>query len=434
MHVLHEHEARSDHAPSSRATGDALAWLYPGLGLKRWLLLGFVGVIVLVYAVLFAIGAQWSPQLLRGLGMGWLQERRWAALLLAADCFVVGLVMVMVGARRAWVFHKTTPDTASQIRATARLARGPRVVAIGGGHGLAALLRGLKTRTSNLTAVVTMADDGGSSGLLRRDMGMPPPGDLRNCLVALADDESLMSQLFQYRFPDSAGLHGHSFGNLFMAALAEVTGDFELAVQESTRVLKVRGRVLPSTLDDVVLHAQFESGDQISGESTITAAGRAPRRVWVTPTSPAALPQAVTAIAKADLIVLGPGSLYTSDIPNLLIPEVRAAIETARADVVYVCNVMTEPGETDGYSVADHLEALARHGVRGVVDIVLVNDAPIPFDAVASYERKGSQPVVFDEARAKRLGARVETAPLVTLEGPIRHDSDRLAQALLRLV
>ena len=185
----------------------------------------------------------------------------------------------------------------SEIRAASRLARGPRVVAVGGGNGLAALLRGLKSHTSNLTAVVTMADDGGSSGLLRRDMGMPPPGDLRNCLVALADDESMMSQLFKYRFPEDGGLQGHSFGNLFMAALAEVTGDFERAVRESTHVLKVRGRVLPSTLDDVVLHAQLEGGGQVSGESTITAAERLPRRVWLTPEAPRGVPQAVAAIA-----------------------------------------------------------------------------------------------------------------------------------------
>ena len=202
------------------------------------------------------------------------------------------------------------------------------MVAVGGGNGLAALLRGLKTHTSNLTAVVTMADDGGSSGLLRRHMGMPPPGDLRNCLVALADDESMMSQLFKYRFPEDGGLQGHSFGNLFMAALTEVTGDFELAVQESTQVLKVRGRVLPSTLDDVVLHAQLEGGGRVSGESAVTAADRLPRRVWLTPDPPRALPQAVAAIARADLVVLGPGSLYTTVIPNILIPEIRDALPT----------------------------------------------------------------------------------------------------------
>ena len=305
---------------------------------------------------------------------------------------VLGALGLFVGARRAWLFQQTSPESASEIRTAGRLARGPRVVAVGGGNGLAALLRGLKSHTSNLTAVVTMADDGGSSGLLRRDMGMPPPGDLRNCLVALADDESMMSQLFQYRFPDGGGLQGHSFGNLFMAALAEVTGDFELAVQESTHVLKVRGRVLPSTLDDVVLHAQLEGGGRVSGESTITAAERLPRRVWITPEAPRALPQAVSAIRRADVVVLGPGSLYTSIIPNVLIPEVRDALSQTRAWVLYVCNVMTQSGETDGYTAADHLDALYRHGLRGAVDVVLVNDTPVSADLAASYQRLGRAP------------------------------------------
>ena len=303
-----------------------LEWLAPGLGLKRWLLLAFAGGVLLVYSVIFGIGVLWSPQLMRGLGMGWLENRHWAALLLAVDGAAVGLFCLLYGGRRVWLFQKTTPESASEIRAAGRMARGPRVVAVGGGNGLAALLRGLKSHTSNLTAVVTMADDGGSSGLLRRDMGMPPPGDLRNCLVALADDESMMSQLFKYRFPEDTGLQGHSFGNLFITALAEVTGDFEHAVREATHVLKVRGRVLPSTLDDVVLHAQLEGGDRVSGESSITAAERLPRRVWLTPEAPRGVPQAVAAIARADLVVLGPGSLYTSVIPNALVPEVREAL------------------------------------------------------------------------------------------------------------
>jgi uncharacterized cofD-like protein len=412
----------------------SLEWLYPGLGIKRWLLLACAGGVLLVYAAIFAVGVFWSPQLTRGLGMGWLQDRHWAAVLLAFDAVVLGAVALSVGARRAWLFKRNGPETAGEIRAAGRLARGPRVVAVGGGNGLAALLRGLKTHTSNLTAVVTMADDGGSSGLLRRDMGMPPPGDLRNCLVALADDESIMSRLFQYRFPDGGGLQGHSFGNLFMAALAEVTGDFERAVQESTQVLKVRGRVLPSTLDDVVLHAQLEGGDQVSGESTITAAERLPRRVWLTPAAPRPLPQAIAALRRADLVVLGPGSLYTSVIPNLLITEVRAAIKENKGLVVYVCNVMTQPGETDGYTAADHLDALHRHGLAGLIDVVLVNDASVSPDLVASYRRFGARPVVVDEARLRGAGVKVTHADVAAESDVVRHDSERLAQALIRIV
>jgi len=411
----------------------SLEWLYPGLGIKRWLLLAGVGGALLVYSAILAVGVFWSPQLMRGLGMGWLHDRHWAAVLLAFDGVALGVIALFIGARRALIFQRTAPETAAEIRAADRLARGPRVVAVGGGTGLAALLRGMKAHTSNLTAVVTMADDGGSSGLLRRDMGMPPPGDLRNCLVALADDESMMSRLFQYRFP-GGGLQGHSFGNLFMAALTEVTGDFERAVQESTHILKVRGRVLPSTLDDVVLHAQLEGGGQVSGQSTITAAERLPRRVWLTPAAPRPLPQAIAALRRADLVVLGPGSLYTSIIPNLLIPEVRAAIKETRGLVVYVCNVMTQPGETDGYTAADHLDALHRHGLTGLVDVVLVNDAAVSADLVASYRRLGARPVVVDEDRLREAGVKVTHAQVAAESNVVRHDSKRLAQALIRIV
>jgi uncharacterized cofD-like protein len=409
-----------------------LEWLYPGLGIKRWLALAVAGAVLLLFSVVLAAGTLWVEQLLRALGLGWLESRPAAALVLAFDGIVLGAIALFVGARRAWRFQRTNPETAGEIRAAARLARGPSVVAVGGGTGLAALLRGLKVHTSNLTAVVTMADDGGSSGLLRRGMGMPPPGDLRNCLVALADDESMMSRLFQYRFPDQSGLQGHSFGNLFMAALAEVTGDFERAVQESTRVLKVRGRVLPSTLEDVVLHAQLEGGGRVSGESTITAADRLPRRVWLAPDAPRALPQALSALVQADLVVLGPGSLYTSIIPNVLIPEVRDALRRTRGWVVYVCNVMTEPGETDGYTAGDHLEALHRHGLAGLVDFVLVNDAPISAGLAASYERSGSRPVTADETRLEKLGVKVSYAPVLAESDVVRHDPERLAAALLR--
>ena len=412
----------------------SLEWLAPGLGIKRWVLLAGAGGVLLVYSAIFAVGVLWSPQLMRGLGMGWLENRHWAALLLSIDGMAVGAFALAYGAGRVWMFRKTTPETASEIRAAGRLARGPRVVAVGGGSGLAALLSGLKSHSSNLTAVVTMADDGGSSGLLRRDMGMPPPGDLRNCLVALADDESMMSQLFKYRFPVEGGLQGHSFGNLFMAALAEVTGDFEHAVREATHVLKVRGRVLPSTLDDVVLHAQLEDGGQVTGESTITAAARLPRRVWLTPEAPRGVPQAIAAIARADLVVLGPGSLYTSVIPNALVPDVREALADTRAWVIYVCNVMTEPGETDGYTAGDHLDALQRHGLTGVIDAILVNDAPVSDELLASYGRLGARPVVVDTERLKALGVKVVRAPVAAESGVVRHDSERLSQALLRLV
>lgn len=409
-----------------------LDWLYPGIGIKRWLLAGVLGAVLFLYSALVGFGYVLSPTLLNGLGMGWMRNELWAATLLITEGAVLGLAGVVLALRGIVRFERSTPDSASEIRARSRLARGPRVVAIGGGNGLAALLSGLKHHTSNLTAVVTVADDGGSSGKLRQDMGILPPGDIRNCLVALADDESLMSRLFQYRFPDG-GLQGHSFGNLFVAALADVTGDFERAVRESTSVLKVRGRVLPATLDDVTLHAQLQGGAQVSGESTITAADRLPLRVWLTPADPRPLPEALAAVERADLVVLGPGSLYTSIIPTLLVADLREALRHTRAVVVYVCNVMSQPGETDGYTAADHLEALYRHGVAGLVDEVLVNDAPASAGVLASYENAGARSIVVDDDRLGELGVHVVHAPLATGSNVFRHDPARLAEALLRL-
>ncbi|MGO8684285.1 MAG: gluconeogenesis factor YvcK family protein [Thermoleophilia bacterium] len=409
-----------------------LEWLYPGLGIKRWLLIGLAGSVLLVWSVLVAVGDIFSRTLLDGLGMDWMHNHLWAAALVVSEGVVLGLAAVALAVRGIVRFERPTPDTAREIRLYARLARGPRVVAIGGGTGLAVLLRGLKYQTSNLTAIVTVADDGGSSGRLRQDLGILPPGDIRNCLVALADDESLMSRLFQYRFA-SGGLQGHCFGNLFVAALAEVTGDFERAVAESTSVLKVRGRVLPATLDNVILHAQLQGGAHVIGESTITAAEHLPQRVWLTPSAPRPLPEALAAVAQAQLVVLGPGSLYTSILPNLLVDEMSAALRNTPAEVVYVCNVMSQPGETDGYSAADHVAALFRHGLAGMIDIVLVNDTPLSADVEAAYQVAGARPVVVDVDRLEQLGVRVVHASLATGSDVVRHDPARLSEALLRL-
>jgi uncharacterized cofD-like protein len=408
-------------------------WLYPGIGLKRWVALMAAGVLVFAFGAFVAVAAVISYDILAGVGLGVLRGRYFVTGLLVGVSLVLGLAAAYLGLRGVVRFARRSTPGVGRMRSDARLARGPRVVAIGGGAGLAALLGGLKHHTSNITAVVTVADDGGSSGLLRRDMGVLPPGDIRSCLVALADDESLLGQLFRYRFPEG-GLQGHSFGNLFLAALAEVTGDFERAVQESTSVLKVHGRVLPATLQNVELHAQVEGGDRVAGESSITAHERLPLRVWLEPRAPDALPQALDAIAAADLVVLGPGSLFTSVIPNLLIPGVREALRAARARVVYVCNVMTQPGETDGFSAADHLEALHRHGAAGLIDIILVNDAPAPEAVVQAYSRKGAGPVAVDRRRLRELHVLVAHDDLAGGSDLFRHDPARLAGALMRLV
>ena len=305
----------------------------------------------------------------------------------------------------------------------------PLVTALGGGTGLAAVLRGMKFRPLDLTAVVTVADDGGSSGRLRRELGVPPPGDIRNCLVALADDESLLGQLFQHRFRDG-DLSGHSFGNLFLAALTEVTGNFDLAIEECSRVLKINGRVLPSTLDEVSLWGQKADGLVVRGESALTASPGACERVWIEPRHATAYPPALEAIAGADLVLLGPGSLFTSVLPHLQIPQVVAAIKATNAVRVYVCNVMTQPGETDGMDGAGHVERVLE-ALDGAVDVVVAHEGPIAPDVLAHYSAQGQVPVGTDGM--ERLGVRVVRAPLAAAGQAVRHDPDRLSTEVLRL-
>jgi uncharacterized cofD-like protein len=314
-----------------------------------------------------------------------------------------------------------------------RKERGPRIVALGGGHGLSTLLRGLKHHTSNLTAIVTVADDGGSSGRLRRSLGILPPGDIRNCLAALSDEEDLLSQLFQYRFAQGgdAGVEGHSFGNLFISALTGITGSFEGAVTASGRVLAVSGKVYPSTLQDIRLVADMilphTTGEiRIAGESQIPETTGRVRRVWLEPNTPSPYPQAIHALLSADLIIVGPGSLYTSILPNLLVPDITAAIRSSRGVKIYVCNVATQPGETQGYSVGDHLRALEDHVGRDLFDLILCNrrmDAPLP----AGVEWVAAE---------KELHAQyhLHFADVVDEEYPWRHDSEKLAQTIVAIL
>jgi uncharacterized cofD-like protein len=309
--------------------------------------------------------------------------------------------------------------------------RGPRIVAIGGGHGLATLLRGLKNVTANLTAIVTVADDGGSSGRLRRDLGILPPGDIRNCLAALSSDEALLAQLFQYRFADGAsGLDGHSFGNLFISALAEITGSFEEAVVESGRVLAVQGRVLPSTLKDVRLIADIvlpQSGNEVrvAGESQIPESPGIIRRVWLEPNNPPAFPQAIQAILSADLIVIGPGSLFTSLLPNLLVPDLADAIRVSRAYKIYVSNIATQRGETDCFNLDDHVRVLDDHVGGRLFDV-----------AVANSNFSASLPKNIQFVSAENTAANccpVVFADLVDEVHPWRHDSKKLSQIVMDL-
>jgi uncharacterized cofD-like protein len=364
----------------------SLRWLVPGIGVKRWLLVTLVGTTLIgVGLAIFTLDIyRTTPD------TWWLPFLSYASLRFIARPIRVlifggiGLALIFIG---IWGVNrsvlkpfvrpgKPVVDTLTQHR---RRERGPRVVVIGGGHGLSTLLRGLKEFTHSITAVVTVADDGGSSGRLRREVGILPPGDIRNCLAALSNDEALLTQLFQYRFPDGReDLEGHSFGNLFISALAEITGSFEEAVVESGRVLAVHGRVLPSTLHDVRLSADvllpyLVSEVRVEGESHIPEMSGHVRRVWLEPSDPPAFPQVVQAILAADMVVIGPGSLYTSILPNLLVPDIAEAIRSSRAFRVFVCNVATQPGETQGYNCGDHVRALEDHIGGALFDLIVAN-------------------------------------------------------------
>ena len=320
-----------------------------------------------------------------------------------------------------------------------RWAQGPKVVAIGGGTGLSTMLRGLKNHTKNLTAIVTVADDGGSSGMLRQDLGMPPPGDIRHCMEALANAEPLMQQLLTYRFPQGSGnLTGQSFGNLILAALNGISGSFDEAVSKMSQVLAITGRVLPVTNADVVLEATFENGTRVQGESKISDFKKAQdcriQSVRLLPEHPKALPEAIRAIQEADLILLGPGSLYTSVIPNLLVDGISEAVCASKALKIYICNIMTQDGETEGMTASDHVKALLRHSGPCLIDICLCNSAPVRPGLLERYKEEDATPIVVDKEAIEALGVELVTRPLAseTLDYA-RHSFARLSAAVMDL-
>ncbi len=402
-------------------------WLYPGMRIKRYLaylglgmFLSGVGLSMLLrsYGLLSGAYAGYIPVLL----------------------ITVGVLLVFYGVLKTFrsILRLVIPQNRAIVDIIYRkrqLERGANVVAIGGGTGLSSLLSGLKNFTSNITAIVTVTDDGGSSGRLRRDLNIPPPGDIRNCLIALADSESRMADLLRYRFPTETDLAGHSFGNLFLAALTDITGDFQQAIQEFANVLAIRGRVLPASLDNVVLCAEMSDGATVEGETHITRHPAAVRRLFTKPEQRVASRATLDAIRQADLVVLGPGSLFTSVIPNLLNRGLLAALQETKAAVVYVCNVMTQPGETDNYSVGKHLSAIADHtGDPGLIDYVLVNNATAPIELVERYRTQGAYQVVIDMDQLAKFPARVIAADLLSRENYLRHDSTKLAHKIMELV
>ncbi|MCJ7694164.1 MAG: uridine diphosphate-N-acetylglucosamine-binding protein YvcK [Anaerolineaceae bacterium] len=412
-------------------------WLLPGLGFKRWLLLAIAGAMLLGLGLAVVTidvyrnaPATWWLPVLSVLSLRFL-DRPIRFILFGG----VGLIMILVGiwgANRSLLkpFSASGKPLVETLQSYRRKERGPRVVVIGGGHGLAALLRGLKEYTHSITAIVTVTDNGGSSGELRKNMGILPPGDIRNCLAALSNDEALLSQVFQYRFSSGAGLEGHSLGNLLISALSEITGSFEEAVAESGRVLAIYGQVLPATLSDVELLADVEQPGSdrtihIMGESQITGSPGKVKRVWLNPASTPAFPPTIAALLNADLIIVGPGSLYTSLLPNLLVRDISEAINSSKALKFFVCNVATQRGETDDYNCMDHIRVIEKHIGKKLFDLLICNNA---FDGVLPESVQWVRPNT-----ELRVTHNVYEARLADAESPWRHDSKRLAKTILDL-
>lgn len=311
----------------------------------------------------------------------------------------------------------------------------PKIVIMGGGTGLSVLLRGLKTYPVDITAIVTVADDGGSSGRLRDELKIPPPGDIRNVLVALSDVEPLVEALFQHRFTSGEGLTGHALGNLLLAGMTSITGDFFHAITETSKVLNVRGRVLPAANQSVVLHAELEDGQMVSGESKIPYYGKKIKRVFLTPGEVEPLHETLMEIHKADLLVFGPGSLYTSILPNLMVKKIGEAVLQAKAKKAYVCNVMTQAGETMGYTAFDHVQALHDHLGEAFIDTAIVNDKPIPFQLLGRYAKEMSGPVAIDEERFSAHNIKLIKGCLAKYDDKVvRHDTIKLASILHSLI
>ncbi len=421
--------------------GSAWKWLYPGLGVKRWLVLLVVGLLLLsigvsyfyvevyravefprqVSPIAYTLTLQFLPHWLRGLLLG------------GSGIACVAFAVVHLSKSLVSAFYESDREGIVDVIYRRRMRRrGPNIVAIGGGTGLSTLLRGLKERTENLTAIVTVADDGGSSGRLRRELGLLPPGDFRNCIAAMAEAEPLMTLLFQYRFGEGMGLNGHSFGNLFIAAMAGVTGDFGQAIRQSSKVLAVKGRILPSTMQNVTLNAELghrphideaEQQHQVQGESRIPEAGAPIERVFLQPDDVRGYGESVQAILDADLIVVGPGSLYTSILPNLLVKDITSALRASGALKVYVCNLATQLGETDGYDAADHVRAISDHVGRGLFDYVLVNEN---FDVQEPPNWSAAMVAIPPESTEPYW-----RADLVDAARPWRHDPTKLAQSIM---
>lgn len=415
---------------------EAVKWLYPGLGVKRWFLVVLLGLLIFISGLFFL----WTQEIISSEKVSTVAKVLSSFSphpFLSILMLVLGILLLFWGLQQMGnaiagiLLPNHSRRLVEKLYSRRYLEKGPKIVAIGGGTGLSVLLRGLKEYTANITAVVTVTDDGGSSGRLREEMGILPPGDIRNCLLALADTEPLLEQLFQYRFKECESLEGHSFGNLLLAAMTEMMG-FNRAVQEFSKVLAIKGTVLPVTLEKVTLKARFTDGSYAQGETNIVNQKKPIERIFLEPPGCTPLPEVLNAIKEADAVILGPGSLYTSVLPNLLLPGVVEAIRKSRALCLYVCNIMTQPGETDGFTASSHLEVLYKHGCADIIHGIIVNSTEeFPSALLEKYQKEGAKAVEIDRPALERWNIQVIEAPLLDRGELARHDGKKLATLIL---
>ncbi len=399
-------------------------WLYPGMKIKRWILFSLLGVVLIMVGASVSFSLQ-QDSIIKVFG--------WLVIFMGIIAIFLGISNIF-GSFITLFLPQREREFINILYQKRLLERGHKIVTVGGGTGLSVLLHGLKEYTNNITAIVTVADNGGSSGRLREQFDVLPPGDIRNCLVALADAEPLMRDLFQFRFDKNSEFQGHNFGNLFITAMTKLTGDFEVAIKESSKILAIRGQVVPSTLDNVELVAEYQDGSCTVGEAQIPKRNALIKKVYLRPQETKPTQDALRAIEEADVIIFGPGSLYTSIIPNLLVRGIPEAIANSQALKVYVCNVMTQSGATDGYSAFDLVQAIIKHTNPRIVDCCVVNVAKIPKGLLGKYEQEKSFPVLVDSNRIRELGYRVVEENVISAQDFVRHDANKLSNLIINVL
>jgi len=400
----------------------SIRWFYPGIKIKRWIALLLISLFFLVFSsIRFFLDTYVILRVFDGV-----------LFFLSFYGLIAGIRSLIKSFFRV-IYTQKNKDLIDIVYERRFLAKGPRIVAIGGGTGLSTVLEGLKEYSSNVAAIVAVADEGGSSGRLREEFGILPPGDIRNCLVSLAEAPKLLRDLFQYRFKEGEGIKGHSFGNLFITAMTQVTGSFKDAVKESSIILAIKGRVIPSSLDKIRLKAEYVDGTEEIGEDKIPQEEKSIEKIYLSPQDAKPNPEAIAAIKKADIIIMGPGSLFTSVIPNLLIEGISREIAKKKAIKLYICNVMTQHGETDAFTASDHLDKIDSHAGQNIINCCLVNSGRLKYDLLVKYAQEKSFPVVFDREKIKKRGVLVFEGDVVSATNYLRHDSQRVARSIISI-